>query len=103
MNDRIVNHLIEHCRAKGYDINDDMLVEIVTEGKVVWEGEYDRHRWYSLVPTVVLVDGMYIKFNLCDVHGEEASVEDCIGSYDLNEFIEVEPFEITATAYRPIT
>ena len=103
MSEKTKNHLIKYCKAKGWeDISDEALMEIITDAKVAWEGTRDRHRWYTLIPTVVEIDGMFLMYNYCDVDGEESSVEDCIGGYELDDVIEVVPKEIKTTIYEPV-
>lgn len=89
--------------ANGYKSqpSDYDIIEIITDcGKVVWEGSQDRHRWYSMIPTVVKLGDMFIQYDYCDVHGEEANIEDCIGGYKLDNFVEVVPVEVKAIEYK---
>jgi hypothetical protein len=37
--------LISYAEGKGWDADDDGLIEIIIDAKVVWQGEQDRHRW----------------------------------------------------------
>lgn len=101
MNEKIRQHLIKYAKSKGWDTTDKDLMEIVTDANSVWEGKRDEHRWYTLVSTVVCVDGVFLQYNYCDVHSEESSVEDCIGGYKLEDVIEVEPKEVVMTIYVP--
>lgn len=102
MNDKIKNHLIAYCKSKGWDTDEDNLIEAVTDSKTLWEGKRDEHRWYTLIPSVVCVDGMYLQYTYCDVKSEESSVEDCIGGYKLEDIIEVRPEDETVTVYVPV-
>lgn len=102
MNEKIKNHLIDYCKSKDWGTSDADLLETITEAKEVWQGKRDRHRWYTLIPTVVCVDGMYLLYTFCDVDGEMASVEDCIGGYKLEEVIEVKPRQKTMTVYESV-
>ena len=102
MNDKIRNHLTKYCESKEYGTSDADLIEVVTEATSVWEGERDRHRWYTLIPTVVCVDGMFLEFNFCDVDGEMANVDDCIGGYKLADIFEVKPVEKMTTVYEAV-
>ena len=101
MNEKIKNHLIKYCESKGYGTTDADLIEVVIEANPVWQGKPDRHRWYTLFPTVVWVEGMFLQYISCDVQGEENSVEDCIGGYKLEDVIEVSPQQETVTVYKP--
>jgi hypothetical protein len=102
MNERIKENLANKCKSQGYGTTDDDLIELVLNEKTLWEGKRDEHRWYTLVPTVVCVDGMYLMMNVCHVKGEESSVEDCIGGYKLNDIIEVAPEQKIVTVYVPV-
>ena len=100
MNAELRSFLEEIIKSKGYGTSDDEIVEHILEcGKRVWAGEQDRYRWYSMIPTVVNVNGRFIMYDECDVHGEQASVEDCIGGYELDMFKEVFPKEKTVIVY----
>lgn len=102
MNDKIRDHLKKYCESKGYGTSDANLIEVVTEATPVWEGKRDRHRWYTLIPTVVCVEGMFLSFNFCDVDGEMSDVEDCIGGYKLANIEEVKPKKVETTIYEAV-
>ena len=103
MNEEIKQHLIKYCKSKGWEDNSDKeLMEVITDAKAVWEGQRDRHRWYTLIPTVVEIDGMFLMYDYCDVHGEEANVEDCIGGYKLEDVVQVVPQVEAVMVYKPV-
>lgn len=92
--------LVKYNESKGYGISDDDLIETIIEcGQTIWQGKGDRHRWYTLIPTVVKVGDVYFQYDRCDVHGEEANVEDCIGGYKLDDMFEVKPVTQTVIGY----
>ena len=103
MNEKIKKHLIAYSKATWPDLEttDEDLMEIITDAKSIWEGRRDRHRWYTLIPRVVEIDGMFLQYAHCDVDGEESSVEDCIGGYKLEDVIEVKPQDKVETTYVP--
>lgn len=103
MNEKIKNHLIKYAESEGWDdTSDEALMEIITDSKAIWEGTRDRHRWYTLIPTVVEIDGMFLMFDFCDVDGEMSNVDDCIGGYKLEDVVEVLPKEVKTTIYEPV-
>lgn len=102
MNEKIKNHLINYCKTKGYEATDESLIEVVTQAKIIYEGKRDVHRWYTLIPSVVQIDGMYLQYDYCFIHSEESSVEDCIGGYKLSDIIEVKPEIQPTTVYVPV-
>ena len=96
------NQLIKYNKSKKWGTTDAGLMETIIEAKPIWEGKRDRHRWYTLIPRVVVIDGMYLQFSYCDVDGEQSSVEDCIGGYKLKDVIEVGPKTVETVIYEPI-
>ncbi len=99
---KIKEHLMKFNESKGWGISDADLMETVLESDFLWQGDRDEHRWYTLIPTVVDVNGMLLMFTLCRVEGENSSVEDCIGGYKLENIREARPKEITTTIYEII-
>ena len=100
MHDENKQKLIDYCVKEGWGYTDAELIETVIEcGKTVWTGEQERHRWYSMIPIVVEIEGMFISYDSCDVHGEEGTVEDCIGGYKLDDMREVFPKEVKKIVY----
>ena len=100
MNERIREHLVRHNEIKKWGITDEDLIETVVDADSVWEGVREEHRWYTMVPTVVCIDGMFLIFNKCHVRGENSDVDDCIGGYELKNIVEAEPEEILVTVYK---
>jgi len=101
MKDESKKFLTEYNASKGWGVSDKDLIETLTEGKDVWEGGQDRHRWYSMIPTVVQIGDRFFNYDRCDVHGEEGDVDDCIGGYKLDMFTEVAPVEVKKIEYQP--
>ena len=92
--------LISFNIEKGYGITDADIIETILEcGEVIWEGTQDRHRWFSMIPTVVKINDILIEYDRCDAHGEMASVDDCIGGYTLDMFKEVRPTIVESVEY----
>jgi len=102
MNEETKRHLKKYCESKGWETTDKSLIELIIDsGENVWEGKRDRHRWYTLIPTVVKVAGIFIKYNYCDPDGEMSDVNDCIGGYKLEDMEQVFPKEVKTTIYEP--
>ena len=102
MNEKIKNHLIAYNTSKGWDTTESSLMETVIEADSLWEGKRDRHRWYTLIPTVVCIEGMFLQYDYCDVDGETSNIDDCIGGYKLHSVIEVKPVQKTVTIYEAV-
>ena len=93
--------LIKFNESKQWETTDESLMETITDyGSEVWQGKMDRHRWYTMFPLVVRIGDMFLKYDCCDVHGEESSVEDCIGGYKLDDVVEVFPVSVVITEYK---
>jgi hypothetical protein len=74
------------------------------EGKQVWEGDYDEHRWYinSQVVMKFVIDGeeRFFEYTNCNTKEEESTAEDCGWEKpDLDDLCEVYPKEVTTTIY----
>ena len=102
MNDKIKQHLVAYNASKGWGLDDGALLETVIESDALWEGTRDENRWYTLVPTVVDVNGMFLIFDSCHVKGEASDVDDCIGGYKLENIKEAVSKEVTVTIYETI-
>ena len=93
-------HIGEYAMSKGMGNTDKDIIDIIIESNPVWQGEPDRHRWYTLTPYVVEVNGRFVDYQCCFPHGEDSDVEDCIGGYKLDDFVEVFPQQVTTTIYK---
>jgi len=100
MTKEIREHLEAYNTSKGYGVTDADLMETITEADSIWEGERDEHRWYTLVPTVVYIDGIYLCYDCCDCRDENSDVDDCIGGYKLSDVVEVEPENKTVIVFK---
>lgn len=74
------------------------------DGKEVWEGNYDEHRWYvnSTVVMKFVIDGVdrYFEYTNCNPKGEDASARDCGWEIpDLDDLPEVFPKQVSTTVY----
>jgi hypothetical protein len=103
-------HVIEVSKEKGWDYDSkeelfETFEEVCVE-EAVQIGEPDRHRWYTYYDHTVkvVIDGVdrYFEYQVMDVHGEDASREDCGYEIpDLDDLVEVFPKQVTTTVYVP--
>lgn len=101
------NYIIgEVVRDGGNDLSKEVLYERLTEceAEVVFTGEGDRHRWYTLYDNVLKVvidqEERFFQDLFVDVHGECADRDDC--GYpipDLDDLVEMYPKEVMTTIY----
>ena len=101
MNETIKKHVSDYNESEGWGTGDAALLETIVDSKVVWEGKRDEHRWYTLIPTVTCINGMFLMHTHCHTKGEATEVSDCIGGYKLAEVVEVVSKEATVTIYEP--
>jgi len=78
------------------DLPDNHILEIITEGETVWEGEMDTHRWYILQEVVVAVGDLFVWFQKYIITGDN-SMSDMGLEYDLDDFALVERKERVVT------
>jgi len=76
--------LADYSKSKGYGDDDDILTEILTEGKTVYTDPYiDMHRWYGIQNVVNEIDGVFIMFSDYIITGDNG-MGDMDLSYDLD-------------------
>jgi hypothetical protein len=76
--------LIECNTAEGYGVDDDCLIETLTEGKRVYTDPYiDMHRWYGTQAAVNEVEGVFVMFTDYVITGDNG-MADMDLSYDLD-------------------
>jgi predicted phage-related endonuclease len=72
--------LTEHNKANGYGVDDECLIETLTESQRVHTDSYiDMHRWYGIQSVVNEIDGVFIMFNDYIITGDG-----CMGDMDLS-------------------
>jgi len=102
MNDKVRQHLAKQLEADGDAVTDDYMKELLIDGKTVWEGERDEHRWIIYFDKVVEIDGMFIQFGWATCTGDN-SLEDSGFEWDWNTVCEVVPKEVMTTTYVPVS
>jgi hypothetical protein len=91
MNEKVRAHLAAIAEKDGYDSkDDDILIEYITEGKTVWSGHKQKHRWWIEYDRVVEVEGMFIRFTDCETTGDNSPC-DAGWEFDTSAIIEVKP------------
>jgi hypothetical protein len=96
MNEHIKTHVTAYNEKHGYGTSDNDLIETIQEGKHIWTGDYDRHRWWNECFTVVEVGGMLIGFNDAETTGDE-SPYDRGWEFDPESICEVEAEAVVTT------
>ena len=98
MNEKVRNHVIGYAKKNGWETDDDSLIEIIREGKEVWEGDEDERRHWIEYTRVVEVDGMFISFASAKGAGD-IGVYDAGWEFDPATITEVVPQKIETTVY----
>ena len=80
--------------------NIDEIFEVLI-GNTIYEGEYDHHRWYSVIDKVARLGEKYFAFQDYHISGD-TSMEDMDLNYYLDTIHEVTPIEVTITTYEPV-
>jgi len=101
MNSKVEEHLVQYCKSWGWNYGKAGLKEALSEAKVVWEGDHDKHRWFIFTTRVVEVAGMFIRHLWGTCTGDN-SMEDAGFEWDWDFVCEVEPKEVTTTVYEPV-
>jgi hypothetical protein len=102
MEEKIKNHLVQFNKKQGWNIDEGSLVESVTDAAPIkWEGNFDKHRWWTCCTRVVEIDGMFIGFTWAITTGDE-NANDLGWEFDPESIHFVEPYEVTETRYRPV-
>ena len=88
--------LSEYCESKGYGTEDDSLVEALTEGKRVYSGVTDEHRWYIAQEVVNQVGDSFISFTDYIITGDN-------NMYDMGLSYDLENAEVVSKKTREVT
>jgi len=101
MEQRIFDHVKRYCESKGWGTTtEEDIIDVIREGKKVWQDEGDVHRWYIMHTRVVCIDGMFIGFHHAVVTGDN-SAEDMGIDFDKNSIREYEAKEKVVVVYEP--
>ena len=64
-----------YAKSQGWKPEDAIVMEILTEGKVMKEYGRDEHRWYTMYSQVVRVGDMFIDFQNYSNSGDEPAFD----------------------------
>lgn len=99
MNEKVKEHLIKYNTENGYSIEEDSLIETLTEANVIYEKETSGSRWWNNYFRVVEIDGMFIGYSWARAFRDETP-KDCGWEFDTDTIGEVEAKEIVTTVYQ---
>lgn len=89
MNQKIKEHLIKYNTENGYSIEEESLIETLTEANVIYEKETSGSRWWNNYFRVVEIDGMFIGYKWAHAFRDETA-EECGWEFDSRTIGEVE-------------
>lgn len=101
MNENIKQHLENYCKDKGWEINEDTLIETLKEADQLSREEISQHRWWNEYRYTVQIAGMIIGYIDAEANRDE-SVEDLGYEFDLSTICEMKAVEKTIIVYEPI-
>ncbi len=101
MNDKIRDHMIAFCEAKGWANDNEGVVETIQEGKEVWSGNEVEHRHWIEFDKVVEINGMYIQFTWAKGAGDQG-LYDAGWEFDADSIFEVQPKEVKTIIYEAV-
>lgn len=100
MDEKVFNHIKAFNESNKYGTGEEDIIETLQESKVLWKGNEDKHRWWTVYTYVVEINGMYIGYEDAETTGDmnarEAGYE-----FDIDSICEYEPKEITTTIFVP--
>lgn len=108
MNEKIREHLTNHCLSNGYvsnpsEANDEILWEVLSESAPLYEESLGNSRWWENTFVVVEIDGMLIGYRGAKTTGDD-SPWDVGWEWDLDHVCEVEKKVevVEVVKYKPI-
>lgn len=101
MTEKVKQHLIAYAKANDWTTSDTDLIEILTEGSVIYEAKLSEGRWWNNVFRITKIDGMYIGYNYAQANRDE-SVRDLGWDFDPATICEVRPVEKMVTIYEKV-
>lgn len=101
MNEKVRQHLIAYNQKNNWSIENDSLIETITEGPVVYEEKVSESRWWNNEFRVTKIDGMFIGYGYAQANRDE-SIRDLGWEFDESTICEVEPVEKTVIVYKKV-
>lgn len=107
MDEKVKDHLLDYCKKKGWEINEDNLDAELLEvlrgaNKQVHREEVSQHRWWNEFQYVVEINGMLIGYVYAEANRDE-SVEDLGYEFDLSTICRMRAVPKTVTTYVVVT
>ena len=97
----LTRHIISTYGTDPEKIDDSLLEEELTGGKVIQDSDYDEHRWVMYFTRIVKVGDKYFKFGYATCTGDN-SLEECGYELRWDEVFEVEPVEEMTIVYKEV-
>ena len=100
MKEEIRKFLEGIAEKEGFSTDEDILIELLTEGKEVWSGNEEEHRHWIDYKKVVEIEGRFFLFGWA----KGGDIFDKGWEFDPSTVIEVKPETktVTITEYVPI-
>ena len=99
---RIVEYLIEKYHPENEDFSEDIIIwEYLHEMSPIHKEKVGEHRWWNDINRVVRLGDLLVQIESAETTNDD-SLSDIGWKGDYSNIIEVEPYEKTITAYRPI-
>lgn len=97
---RALEHIKTYIKKMNWTVDNETILEVLMQARRVWQGNKDKHRWWTIYTYVVELDGMFIGYDYAENVGD-MSVRDAGYEFDINTVQEYEPKEIKTTIYIP--
>lgn len=101
MNERIKKHLTDYAISKGWQPDNDTLIEIIMEARAIYEEITCERRWWNDTFKVVNINGLLIGFKSAKANRDE-SMQDLGWEFDQSTICEVKAVEKTITVYERV-
>ena len=99
MNKTVRDHVKRYNESKGYGVEDNDIIETITDANVIYSGESDDFRWWTEVFRVCEIDGMLIGYWWAETTGDESAREKG-WEFDPSSICQVEAVQETTTIYK---
>ncbi len=101
MNQRIKDHVAAYNRSQGFSEDDQAIIETIRDAKVIWQGDFEKHRWWTCCFSVVKINEMLIGYDDAITTGDENASEKG-WDFDPSSIVEVVAQTETITTYKPL-
>ena len=101
MNDNVRQHLIAYNQKNNWSLENDSLIETITEAHVIYEEKLSKGRWWNNIFRVTQIDGMFIGYEYAQANRDE-SIRDLGWDFDERTICQVWPVEKIVTVYTKV-